>query len=104
TPADGSVERLPIAERTSSVRPLGWSPDGRAVVYQFDDEELNEGVARILDLATGTETSLEVGFGHLSNDGRSIVGIREDRLCIVSVNGGPCRAIGNAHTVPQGTA
>ena len=43
-------------------------------------------------------------YGHLSNGGRSIAGITGERLCIVSVDGGPCRAIGNAHTVPQGTA
>jgi dipeptidyl aminopeptidase/acylaminoacyl peptidase len=104
TPSDGAVERLPITERESGIRPLGWSPDGRAVIYQLDDPTSSESGTRILDLATGRETTLAVEYGHLSNDGRSLAGIVGDRLCIVSVDGGPCRAIGNAHTVPQGTA
>jgi len=104
TPDDGTVERLPIAERESSIRPLGWSSDGRAVMYQLDDPTAAEGGTRILDLATGRETTVAVEYGHLSNDGRSIAGIMGDGLCIVSVDGGPCRPIGNAQTVPQGTA
>jgi hypothetical protein len=110
TPADGVVERLPIAESTTSVRPLGWSPDGRAVMYQFDVDESsdsgrgNEIGTRVLDLATGHETPLAVGFGHVSNDGRSVAGLVGDRLCISPVDRGPCRTIGDAANVPLGTA
>jgi len=104
TPADGVVERLPIAEREFGIRPLGWSPDGRAVIYQIDDTYASESGTLILDLITGRETSLAVEYGHLSNDGRSIAGTLADRLCIASVDGGPCRPIGDVHTVPLGTS
>ncbi|HET9521052.1 MAG TPA: hypothetical protein VFO73_08410 [Candidatus Limnocylindrales bacterium] len=92
--ADGSVVRVPTSSPESSpLRPMGWTPDGRAVLYQ-DDSSPDLGTTTLKDIETGTETTLGVGFGHVSNGGTHVAGVdRIRRFCIIAITGGTCRVI-----------
>ena len=91
----GSVERLPVPDTGSALRPLGWTPDGRRLAYQTDAGEYGQ-QTRILDLETGAEILLPVAQGHLSNDGTRVVGgLQNGETCVVPINGGPCDLIGD---------
>jgi Tol biopolymer transport system component len=75
-----------------SLRPLGWTPDGRGVLFQDDSVEHPRTV--VVDVDTGVLTPLEAAFGHVSNDGRRVAGIDAmDRLCVTPITGGPCDVI-----------
>ncbi len=90
---DGSVIRVPTGERGDSLRPLGWTPDGRSVVYQHDDGP-DAGRTTVVDLETGAETRLDVSFGHVSNDGTRVAGLdARGRFCIVAISGGQCHDV-----------
>ncbi len=56
----GSVERLPVPDTGSALRPLGWTPDGRRLAYQIDGPGEYGQQTRILDLETGAEILLPV--------------------------------------------
>jgi hypothetical protein len=92
---DGSVVRVPTATQDGpSLRPLGWTPDGRSVLYQHDrGPDADQTVA--LDLETGAETRLDVLYGHVSNDGAHVAGTDHvGRFCVVAIGGGACRTVG----------
>jgi len=103
TPETGSVEALPTRETSGLVRPLGWTPDGTAVLYQLDGEPDGHRT-HILDLTTRQESVLPVQFGRISNDGQLVAGIVDDRLCVMPVTGGDCRSIGAVGQAPDGTS
>jgi dipeptidyl aminopeptidase/acylaminoacyl peptidase len=92
---DGSVEHVPLSGvDLSTVRPLGWTPDGRAILYQEDGLEFPW--THVVDLETGNDTRLDVAFGHVSNDGTRVAGTgRGGHLCVVAIAGGPCRIVGD---------
>jgi dipeptidyl aminopeptidase/acylaminoacyl peptidase len=94
---DGSV--VPVPTRGSdgdSLRPMGWTPDGRSVLYQYN-EGADAGQTIVLDLETGAETRLDVAFGHVSNAGTRVAGVdRAGRFCVVAISGGPCDVIEDA--------
>jgi len=93
---DGTVERVPPNVVDPAMRPLGWTPDGQAVLYQQAVGSLREWTY-VADLQTGTEARLDVAFGHVSNDGTRVAGLDAfDRPCVVAITGGACRAIPNA--------
>jgi dipeptidyl aminopeptidase/acylaminoacyl peptidase len=94
--ADGTVRPLiPGAADGATLRPLGWMPDGRAILYQTTHPENLRTVIR--DLETGEEVQLDLLFGHVSNDGRRIVGMdRSDRPCILEIGAAECVVIPNA--------
>jgi hypothetical protein len=91
---DGSVVLVPSPARsTDRVRPLDWTPDGRRVLYQYD-EGSDAGHTIVVDLETGAETRLDVTFAHISNAGTRVAGVdRDGRFCVVGITGGPCDAI-----------
>ena len=94
--ADNSVIRVVKGANVGdALRAMGWTPDGRSVLYQ-DDNETFSGETILVDVQTGVETRLGVSFGHVSNDGTRIAGLDAwNRLCVVPISGGPCdRAIG----------
>jgi Tol biopolymer transport system component len=95
---DGSVVRVPTGEYDpNSLRPLGWTPDGRAVLFQDDDLDPLQTV--VVDVQTGAQTRLDVAFGHISNEGTRIAGTGFDgRFCVLEITGGACR-IGIADAV-----
>jgi Tol biopolymer transport system component len=100
---DGSVVRVPTSgDERDDIRPLGWTPDGRSVLYQHD-ADADAPQTHVVDVATGAETRLDVAFGHVSNDGTRVAGInRAGRFCVVAISGGPCRVIEDAVDV-EGT-
>ena len=94
----GRVTRLPLAvdaEPGVSLRPIGWTPDGRRFAYHRDDGGAGE--THVLDVETGDEVILAVAFGRISNDGNRIVGLgsqgEREWLCVAPTAGGPCRRI-----------
>jgi hypothetical protein len=91
---DGSVVGVPTGgTNRDSLRPMGWTPDGRAVVYQHD-EGPDSGQTILVDVQTGAKTRLDVLFGHVSNDGTQIAGLdNAGRFCVVAIIGGRCDAI-----------
>jgi len=102
---DGTVTEIVRAARPGALlRPSGWTPDGRRVVFMGDD-----GVGRIrthvLDLTTGAEVTFDdVGFGHVSNDGSRMVALNADgRPCVANLSGGPCVQIGQRSQTYEGT-
>jgi hypothetical protein len=106
SPGTGALQEVPLAGGAgTSLRLLGWTPDGGRFAYQRDDDDPLR--MRILDLAAGTEAVFEMAFGHLSNDGRRIVGLipgaDQGRLCIGLATGGPCDPIGRPVDVPIGS-
>ena len=91
----GQVERLAVPDPGTALRPLGWTPDGRRLAYQVDDDP-SGARTRILDLETGAETLLPVAHGHISNDGTRVVGgLNGGQMCVVPIDGGPCDLIGD---------
>jgi Periplasmic component of the Tol biopolymer transport system len=102
---DGAVVRVPTGGNDrDDIRPLGWTPDGRAVLYQHDDgADLNGVQTFVVDVETGAETRLDAAFGHVSNAGTRVAGIdRDGRFCVVAISGGPCDVIEDAVEV-EGT-
>jgi hypothetical protein len=94
---DGSVRRIPTGGHDrETLRPLGWTPDGRAVLYQYDDGD-DAAQSFLFDVETGAETRLDVTFGHISNDGTHVAGVdRYGRFCVIAIGGGLCRLVDGA--------
>jgi hypothetical protein len=93
---DGAVLHVPPEVVGRTLRPLGWTPDGRSILYQQADGSSRE-LTYVADLQTGTVTELDVSWGHVSNDGTRVVGLDGfDRPCVVAITGGVCEPIPNA--------
>ncbi len=102
---DGIVTEIARAAGSgASIRPSGWTPDGRRVVFMRDD---GSGRTRthILDVTTGAEVIFDgVAFGHVSNDGSRMVALDADeRPCVAILSGGPCVPIGRPSQANEGT-
>jgi hypothetical protein len=96
---DQTFVRIPIGDHTrESIRPLGWTPDGRRILYQDDSSEPYRTV--VFDVETGAQIHLDVSFGHVSNDGTRVAGIVvkggdwHGPLCVVPITGGACESVG----------
>jgi hypothetical protein len=101
---DGTVERVAPTVVDPSLRSLGWTPDGRAILYQQAVGSVREWTY-VADVQTGTVTRLDAAWGHLSNDGTRVAGLDAfDRPCIVAITGGACRVIPNAPAWSGATA
>lgn len=91
--ADESFVRLPTEPYDpSSLRPLGWTPDGRAALFQQDRANPEQTV--VVDVRTGSQTTLDVAYGHVSNDGTRVAGVDDlGRFCVAPTSGGTCEVI-----------
>lgn len=77
------------------LRPSGWTPDGRRVIYTTQD--VAEGPYRtyVVEVETHANAIIDAGFAHVSNAGDRIVAKDAfDRMCVADIGGGPCRPIG----------
>jgi len=86
------------------LRPGGWTPNGEQfVVHHWGIE--GRPWTSLLDPETGTDVSLPIAFGRVSNDGMRIVGyedfIGEPVLCVMSLPGGDCAPIATGDRVPD---
>ncbi|HSL77015.1 MAG TPA: hypothetical protein VK867_08725 [Candidatus Limnocylindrales bacterium] len=78
-----------------TLRPNGWTADGRRVVYTRIDEDAETVSVHVLEVDTGVEVEIDAAFAHVSNDGTRLLAIDPaGRPCVASVHGGPCIAIG----------
>jgi Tol biopolymer transport system component len=95
---DPGEPRLLVPESSGqSLRPNGWTPDGRRLVYTSVDEPY-EGRAdglrlHVLDLTSGKHVVIDAAHGHVSNDGSQILALNADGVCVVSIEGGQCDVI-----------
>jgi hypothetical protein len=92
TLGDGTVTEIARpAGPEGLLRPSGWSPDGRQVLYLRDDG------THIVELTTGAEIIVDASFAHISNGGTRVVALDEQgRMCVASIRGGPCVPVGRA--------
>jgi hypothetical protein len=100
------VREVPLdLDGVRELRPMGWTPDGSRIVLHRDSPRDGHPQTYLVDPVTGAMTALDVAYGHVSHDGRWVAGLTvgaEDRTCVVSIDGGPCRIVGDAFTVPFG--
>jgi Tol biopolymer transport system component len=99
----GTQVRLSASSQPEAMlRPLGWTPDGHRFVWSDHGS-----VTHVTDATTGEDTVIAVAFGHVSNDGTRIAGLlgegEDQRVCVASIDGGPCIRIGDGSTLYEGT-
>jgi Tol biopolymer transport system component len=83
-------------------RPNGWTPDGTRVVYT--DWTADRPQLHVLDIVTGDEVVIDAGYGHVSNDGKRLLGVdASGRPCVAPIDGGDCIAIGPVGRTYEGT-
>ena len=103
----GQVDELPVVlpDGQEEIRLAGWTADGTRYAYQVGDGEPEILSTRLATIATGTFIDLPVAYGHISNDGTRIAGLRtfDGEPCVVSLAGGQCRSIGTQGQAPDGT-
>ncbi|HEX7345881.1 MAG TPA: hypothetical protein VF253_03770 [Candidatus Limnocylindrales bacterium] len=104
---DPAAARLLVPEPTEeSLRPNGWTPDGRRLVYTSVGEPYAETGAglrlHVLDITTGSHVVIEAGHGHVSNDGSRILALNAEGPCVVSIEGGHCDLIARSSRAYEG--
>lgn len=110
---DGTVAEVPgtavdVADDESfGLRPVGWTPDGRRFAYHRVSPSGRDDVTVVVDVETGDEVVLDVGYGRLSNDGTRVVGVATDGLhewlCVAPTAGGPCQPIAGSPELVDAT-
>jgi Tol biopolymer transport system component len=101
---DGAVTAIAAAAPGGWIRPSGWTPDGRRVVFtRFEDSDRIS--THVLDVTTGADVTFDgVGFAHVSNDGSRMVALDGGgRVCVASLGGGPCVLIVQPSQAYEGT-
>jgi WD40 repeat protein len=97
---DGTVTEIARPEHPGGLlRPAGWTPDGRRVIFTTGDDR-GRLRTHVRDLTTGAEVIVDgVGLGHVSNDGSRLVALNADGMpCVVDLSGGPCVRVGQGQT------
>lgn len=106
--ATRAVREVPLPPRTfHEIRPMGWTPDGRRAVVHVSTS-LDQYETYLIDPETGAYDVLDVGFGHVSNGGDRVVGLRADGmnevLCVIDIDGtGPCQIFDLPGSTPWGS-
>jgi hypothetical protein len=107
TEVAGTSVVAPSADSEAAIRPIGWTPDGARFAFHRVTPTLRGSETVVIDIRTGSEVVLPLGFGRISNDGRRIVGFdtdgQRDWLCVAPTTGGACIEIqGDASTADGG--
>ena len=100
---DGTVTEIgPRVGPDTTIRPAGWTLDGRSAIFTTIDDGLR---THVLDLTTGAEVIFEnVGFGHVSNDGSRMVALTAaGKPCVADLSGGSCVPVGEGSQAYVGT-
>jgi dipeptidyl aminopeptidase/acylaminoacyl peptidase len=99
--------RLVAEDDGDYLRPNGWTPDGRRIVYTRlvgGDGPSSPARLRVLDLTTEAFVDIDGGYADVSNDGTRLLAVDDaGRPCIASTEGGPCVAIADAALGHEGT-
>jgi Tol biopolymer transport system component len=94
---DGAVTQLvgPV-EPGGVLRPSGWTPDGNHILYTSEEAEGGPPRTHVVDVSTGEEVVLDVGYAHVSNRGDRILALAASgtQMCVADIRGGPCAPIG----------
>ena len=99
---DGEIAAVPgtVDEPSGGfnvIRPIGWTADGSRFAYHRSAPTSLGVETAVVDVETGDETVLGLGYGRISNDGSRIVGLASDGdrdwLCVAPVDGGACQPI-----------
>jgi Tol biopolymer transport system component len=92
---DQTIVEVKVHEGSGPLRANGWMPDGQRFVYQRGEYDQPPIETYVLDVVTGNEITIDVGYGHVSNDGTRMVALdATGRMCVVELTGGPCRHVG----------
>jgi Tol biopolymer transport system component len=95
--ADKVTEVARPARPDGLLRPNGWTPDGRRIIYTSGDGTGDRVRTHVLDVTTGEEAIIDAGFGHVSNAGDRLLALDEfGRMCVADIRGGPCVRIAQA--------
>jgi Tol biopolymer transport system component len=92
-------EVVRLTEPGALLRPGGFTPDGRSVIYTTitGEDESQQIRSHVVDLATGNEVVIEAMFPHVSNDGTRLLAIdRHGWPCVASIEGGRCEVIADS--------
>jgi hypothetical protein len=109
---DDGTSKPVMAPGSGGIRTSGWTPDGRSFVYQRGEAWAPPWrlETHILDVTSGDDVVLDVGYGHVSNDGTRMVAhswnpprppdgdqLPTDGMCVVELRGGDCIPVGEPH-------
>jgi WD40-like Beta Propeller Repeat len=103
----GEETEMVVENPEISLRPGGWTPDGKQFVVHRHDHDDNSAWTELLDPETGVITRRDVAFGRVSNDGQEIVGHgmfpgnEADFLCVMPFSGGTCVQIADPRYTPD---
>lgn len=79
----------------ANLRPSGWTPDGRRVIYLTQDVPNGPDRTHVVEIATRAEVILDAAYAHVSNDGTRIVALDDlGVMCVADIGVGRCREIG----------
>jgi dipeptidyl aminopeptidase/acylaminoacyl peptidase len=101
-----AVREVPLALGPGgNRRAMGWTPDGSRLLIHGASPADRVERTYVVDPVSGGAVELDVAYGHVSNDGRWVAGLTtgdQDTTCVVSIEGGPCRIVGDVTTAPWG--
>jgi Tol biopolymer transport system component len=102
--ADGKVTGVAVPDDPGArVRLSGWTPDGQRFVYMRGDDGIPFRT-HVLDMSSDEEVVIDAAFAHVSNDGSRLVALDDQgRVCVASIDGGPCNPISEPAQAYEGT-
>ena len=104
---DGGVRPLLVTDPEVSLRPGGWTPDGKYFVVHRHDHNDDSAWTELLDPETGETFHRDVAFGRVSNDGKMVVGHgmipgdSDPALCVMPLSGPSCVRIADPRFTPD---
>ena len=103
----GEETEMVVLNPEVSLRPGGWTPDGKYFVVHRHDHTNDRAWTELLDPDTEATSRREVAFGRVSNDGKQLVGHRilsgdlRPSLCVMPLSEGRCDQIAEPRFTPD---